>query len=144
MAVSGDYDSETCPFQSRLLDPAFRFSDMLLGEAMDRSALALDALPGAPSFGAVEFYSLPSPGGAIRRTPRSHTAIPQRVFDVADLPKRSPRYLVDDRSLSIAVWKSTPGLGGPHQTSDLSSSIRSKSILLILGRLFPSGGGLEV
>ncbi|KAH8095976.1 hypothetical protein JL720_3313 [Aureococcus anophagefferens] len=32
---------------------------------------------------------------------------------------------------SVAVWKSTTGLGGPHQTSELSISIKSKSIRLI-------------
>ena len=37
--------------------------------------------------------------------------------------------------LSPPVWKSTTGLGGPHQTSDLSISITSKSIRLIFGRI---------
>ena len=35
----------------------------------------------------------------------------------------------------VAVWKSTTGLGGPHQTSELSISIKSKSIRLIFGRI---------
>ena len=33
------------------------------------------------------------------------------------------------------VWKSTTGLGGPHQTSELSISVKSKSIRLIFGRI---------
>ena len=42
-----------------------------------------------------------------------------------------------------AVWKSTTGLGGPHQTSELSSSIKSKSIRLIFGRIDCSRRVLE-
>ena len=34
-----------------------------------------------------------------------------------------------------AVWKSTTGLAPPHQTSELSISVKSKSIQLILGRI---------
>ena len=34
-----------------------------------------------------------------------------------------------------AVWKPTTGLGGPHQVSELSISIKSKSIRLIFGRI---------
>ena len=34
-----------------------------------------------------------------------------------------------------AVWKPTAGLGGPDQTSEFSSSIKSKSIRLIFGRI---------
>ena len=41
------------------------------------------------------------------------------------------------------VWKSTTGLGGPHQTSELSSSITSKSIRLIFGRIDCSRRVLE-
>ena len=37
--------------------------------------------------------------------------------------------------LRLPVWKSTTGLGGPHQTSELSISVRSKSIRLIFGRI---------
>ena len=45
---------------------------------------------------------------------------------------------------STTVWKSTTGLGRPHQTSGISSSVKSKSIRLIFGRLIPSGRDLEV
>ena len=41
------------------------------------------------------------------------------------------------------VWKSTTGLGGPHQTSELSISIKSKSIRLIFGRIDCSRRVLE-
>jgi hypothetical protein len=34
-----------------------------------------------------------------------------------------------------AVWNSTTGLGGPDQTSEFSSSIKSKAIRLIFGRI---------
>jgi hypothetical protein len=43
----------------------------------------------------------------------------------------------------VAVWKSTTGLGGPHQTSELSISIKSKSIRLIFGRIDCSRRVLE-
>ena len=42
-----------------------------------------------------------------------------------------------------AVWKSTTGLGGPHQTSELSISIKSKPIRLIFGRIDCSRRVLE-
>ena len=42
-----------------------------------------------------------------------------------------------------AVWKSTAGLGGPDQTSEFSSSIKSKSIRLIFGRIDCSRRVLE-
>ena len=45
--------------------------------------------------------------------------------------------------LSVAVWKSTTGLGGPHQTSELSSSVKSTSIRLIFGRIDCSRRVLE-
>ena len=38
----------------------------------------------------------------------------------------------------------TNGLGGPDQTSEFSSSVKSESIRLIFGRLFPPGRDLEV
>ena len=44
---------------------------------------------------------------------------------------------------SSAVWKSTTGLGGPDQTSEFSSSIKSKSIRLIFGRIDCSRRVLE-
>ena len=42
-----------------------------------------------------------------------------------------------------SVWKSTTGLGGPHQTSELPISVKSKSIRLIFGRIDRSRGVLE-
>ena len=42
-----------------------------------------------------------------------------------------------------AVWKPTTGLGGPDQTSELSSSVKSKSIRLIFGRIDCSCRALE-
>ena len=42
------------------------------------------------------------------------------------------------------VCKSTSELGRRGQTSEFSSSVKSKSIRLIFGRLFPSGRDLEV
>jgi ribulose kinase len=57
-----------------------------------------------------------------------------RLFDLADY--LSWRASGDGtRSTCTAVWKSTAGLGGPHQTSELSISIKSKSIRLIFGRI---------
>ena len=41
------------------------------------------------------------------------------------------------------VWKSTTGLGRPHQTSELSISVKSKSIRLIFGRIDCSRRVLE-
>ena len=41
------------------------------------------------------------------------------------------------------VWSSTTGLGGPDQTSEFSSSIKSKSIRLIFGRIDCSRRVLE-
>ena len=46
-------------------------------------------------------------------------------------------------ALLLSVWNSTTGLGGPHQTSELSSSVKSKSIRLIFGRIDCSRGVLE-
>ena len=43
----------------------------------------------------------------------------------------------------VAVWKSSTGLGGPHQTSELSISIKSKSIRLTFGRIDCSRRVLE-
>ena len=43
----------------------------------------------------------------------------------------------------IPVWKSTTGLGGPDQTSEFSSSVKSKSIRLIFGRIDCSRRVLE-
>ncbi|KAH8095702.1 hypothetical protein JL720_3025 [Aureococcus anophagefferens] len=60
LEVSGDYDAATNPYGSRVLKPGFRFADALVGTARGRHA-ALDELPGAPSFGAVEYYSLRRP-----------------------------------------------------------------------------------
>ena len=45
--------------------------------------------------------------------------------------------------LRLPVWKSTTGLGGPHQTSELSISVKSKSIRLIFGRIDSSSRVLE-
>ena len=50
---------------------------------------------------------------------------------------------VRDRAARDAVWKSTTGLGGPHQTSELSISANSKSIRLIFGRIDCSHRVLE-
>jgi hypothetical protein len=41
------------------------------------------------------------------------------------------------------AWNSTAGLGGPDQTSEFSSSIKSKSIRLIFGRIDCSRRVLE-
>jgi hypothetical protein len=47
-------------------------------------------------------------------------------------------------AMFFPVWKSTPGLGGgPHQTSELSSSVTSKSIRLSFGRIECSRRVLE-
>jgi hypothetical protein len=46
-------------------------------------------------------------------------------------------------SASDPVWKSTTGLGGPDQTSELSSSVKPKSIRLIFGRIDCSRRVLE-
>ena len=48
------------------------------------------------------------------------------------------------RGRSAAVGIPTTGLGGPHQTSELSSSVKSKSIRLIFGRIDCSRRVLEV
>ena len=42
-----------------------------------------------------------------------------------------------------AVWIASTGLGGPHQTSELSISANSKSIWLIFGRIDCSRRVLE-
>ena len=46
-------------------------------------------------------------------------------------------------AMCFPVWKSTPGLGGPHETSELSSSVTSTSIRLIFGRIDGSRRVLE-
>ena len=46
-------------------------------------------------------------------------------------------------TLPRSVWIPTTGLGGPHQTSELSSSVKSKSIRLIFGRIDRSRRVLE-
>jgi hypothetical protein len=51
------------------------------------------------------------------------------------VPSSADRFVVNYRKKLDAVWKSTTGLGGPHQTSELSISVKSKSIRLILGRI---------
>ena len=43
----------------------------------------------------------------------------------------------------IAVWNSTAGSGGPGETSNLSSSVTSKSIWVIFGRIHCSPRGIE-
>ena len=43
----------------------------------------------------------------------------------------------------VTVWNSTTGLGGPDQTSEFSSSIKSKSIRLTFGRIDCSRRVLE-
>ena len=48
-----------------------------------------------------------------------------------------------DAKQSTAVWKPTTGLGGPDQTSELSISVKSKSIRLIFGRIDRSRRVLE-
>ena len=57
------------------------------------------------------------------------------------------RYVMDKSNDVILawepVWKSTTGLGGPHQTSELSISVTSKSIRLIFGRIDCSRRVLE-
>jgi len=50
----------------------------------------------------------------------------------------------DDAALTQPpVWNSTTGLGGPDQTSELSISVKSKSIRLIFGRIDCSRRVLE-
>ena len=44
---------------------------------------------------------------------------------------------------SAAVWKPTTGLGGPDQTREFSSSVKSKSIRLTFGRIDRSRRVLE-
>ena len=64
------------------------------------------------------------------------------------MPADDRLLLVDDGRFrancsSAAVCKSTTGLGGPHQTSELSISAKSKSIRLIFGRIDCSHRVLE-
>ena len=59
-------------------------------------------------------------------------------------PRAPPHeYLTRAVDASGTVWKSTTGLGGPHQTSELSISVKSKSIRLIFGRIDCSHQVLE-
>jgi hypothetical protein len=57
------------------------------------------------------------------------------------LEREVPRLL--PRPSRSSVWKSTTGSGGPHQTSELSISVTSKSIRLIFGRIDRSRRVLE-
>ena len=50
---------------------------------------------------------------------------------------------VDILNLRRTVWIPTTGLGGPHQTSELPSSVKSTSIRLIFGRIDCSRRVLE-
>ena len=67
------------------------------------------------------------------------------AYDLEDLgedlaPVAAPVYL---RDLLAPVPNSTTGLGGPDQTSEFSSSVKSKSIRLIFGRIDCSHRVLE-
>ena len=67
------------------------------------------------------------------------------AYDLEDLgedlaPVAAPVYL---RDLLAPVPNSTTGLGGPDQTSEFSSSVTSKSIRLIFGRIDRSRRVLE-
>ena len=57
-------------------------------------------------------------------------------------PNRGRSITATPRQLE-AAWKSTSELGRPDQTSELSSSVKSKSIRLIFGRIDCSRGVLE-
>jgi len=50
---------------------------------------------------------------------------------------------ISKRAKLAAAWNSTAGLGGPDQTSEFSSSVTSKSIRLIFGRIDCSRRVLE-
>jgi len=64
--------------------------------------------------------------------------LPRDAHDRVAPPVKAP-----DREAPRTVWKSTTGLGGPHQTSELSISANSKSIRLIFGRIDCSRRVLE-
>ena len=51
------------------------------------------------------------------------------------LKGRLPFDAAEEDKMLWPVWKPTTGLGGPHQTSELSISVKSTSIRLIFGRI---------
>jgi hypothetical protein len=59
----------------------------------------------------------------------------------SDFPDSPLAYLL--RAMPEPVWKPTAGSGGPEQTSNLSISVKSKSIRLIFGRIDSSPRVLE-
>jgi tetratricopeptide (TPR) repeat protein len=70
-----------------------------------------------------------------RRMGEKHPDVATALNNLASLLYQTRQY--------GAVWKSTAGLGGPHQTSELSSSVTSTSIRLIFGRIDGSQRVLE-
>ena len=60
---------------------------------------------------------------------------PDYSITMADLPGDAAAQIDATMRAFLAVWKSTTGLGGPNQTSELSFSVTSKSIRLIFGRI---------
>ena len=77
--------------------------------------------------------------------PTKRVVLERRVARLAEFERASHHgpvasYIYDT---SVAVWKSTTGLGRPDQTSKFSSLVKSKSIRLIFGRIDCSHRVLE-
>ena len=78
---------------------------------------------------------------------RNGAAVPEDfgAWYVEFIPRGDAYFFAADgsRYRSRTVWIPTTGLGGPHQTSELSISVKSKSIRLIFGRIDRSRRVLE-
>ena len=96
------------------------------GDAVNAAASFGNCLEIEPSHPAANFYM-----GLIAMKNGDHCAATRRFQHAIKSDK------------SHAVWKSTAGSGRPDQTSKFSSSVKSKSIRLILGRIDCSRRVLE-
>ena len=72
-----------------------------------------------------------------------HAAYGVDAADPRPTPARTYHGKNDGHAEWVAVPNSTTGLGGPDQTSEFSSSVKSKSIRLIFGRIDCSRRVLE-
>jgi hypothetical protein len=94
-----------------------------------------EALPPATTSGLVGDDALATTSGLLASA---------AAFSYApDAGRRSLGGAMHDWQEFCTVWKSTTGLGGPHQTSELSISVKSKSFRLIFGQIDCSRRVLE-
>ena len=104
------------------------------GDNPDEISWLLDARHEAPVLGPARRHL--DVADAQRPAPDRRLQDPRRRRGRPGVPGRVGRGLGRDGSAGREeepVWNSTTGLGGPDQTSEFSSSVKSKSIRLIFG-----------